>query len=144
MTSGLRNFDGGCHCGGLGFTFQTALPVARWNVRACQCQFCRAHAALTTSDPDGRLRFHARDRELLVRYRFGLKTADFLLCKRCGVYVGAQINTAHGAFGIINIPAMTPVPDGLPVAALGDYSSESSGERVARREKRWTPLDEVV
>jgi len=88
--------------------------------------------------------FQVRDRELLVRYRFGLKTADFLLCKRCGAYVGGQINTAHGAFGIINILTMMPVPDGLPVAALGDYSSESSGERVARREKRWTPLDEVV
>jgi hypothetical protein len=144
MISVLQNFDGGCHCGALGFTFQTALPVARWNVRACQCRFCRAHAALTTSDPDGRLMFQVRDRGLLVRYRFGLKTADFLLCKRCGVYVGAQINTAHGAFGIINVLTMTPVPDGLPVAVLGDYSSEDLGERVARREKKWTPLDEGV
>jgi hypothetical protein len=144
MTSLLRNFDGGCHCGALGFSFQTALPVAKWSVRACQCRFCRAHAALTTSDPDGRLLFQVRDRELLARYRFSLKTADFLLCKRCGVYVGAQIKTAHGAFGIINTLTMMPVPDGLPVAALGDYSSESSSERVERREKRWTPLDEVV
>jgi hypothetical protein len=144
MTLLLRNFDGGCHCGALGFSFQTALPVAKWSVRACQCRFCRAHGALTTSDPDGRLIFHVRDRELLSHYRFNLKTADFLACKRCGVYMGAQIETAHGAFGIINTRTMTPVPDGLPVAALGDYSAESSNERGARREKRWTPLDEVV
>jgi hypothetical protein len=88
--------------------------------------------------------FRVRDRELLSRYRFGLKTADFLVCKRCGGYLGAQIKTAHGAFGITNILTMMPAPDGLPAAALGDYSSESPGERVGRREKRWTPLDEVV
>jgi len=120
------------------------MPVAKWRVRACQCRFCRAHSALTTSDPDGRLLFQVRDLELLSRYRFNLKTADFLLCKRCGVYVGAQIETAHGAFGIINTLTMKPVPDGLPAAALGDYSAESSTERVERHEKKWTPLDKVV
>ena len=88
--------------------------------------------------------FDIRDVDLLERYRFGLKTADFLLCKRCGVYVGAQIETFHGAFGIINTLTMMPVPDGLPVPALTDYSSESSNDRVERREKRWTPLEKVV
>jgi hypothetical protein len=88
--------------------------------------------------------FHVNDVDLLERYRFGLKTADFLLCRRCGVYVGAQIETVHGAFGIINTLAMTPVPGGLPVPAPAEYSSESSNERVERREKRWTPLEKVV
>jgi len=144
MTSVVGNFKGSCHCGALGFSLQTALPVAKWSVRACQCRFCRAHGALTTSDPGGRLMFDIRDVDLLERYRFGLKTADFLLCKRCGVYVGAQIETFHGAFGIINTLTMMPVPDGLPVPALADYSSESSNDRVERREKRWTPLEKVV
>ena len=144
MTLRLRNFKGSCHCGALGFSFQTALPVAKWSVRACQCGFCRTHGALTTSDPGGRLIFHVSDVDLLERYRFSLKTADFLLCKRCGVYVGAQIETAHVAFGTINTLTMMPVPVGLPVAALADYSSESSNERVERREKRWTPLEKVV
>jgi hypothetical protein len=144
MTFLLRNFKGGCHCGALGFSFQTALAVPKWSVRACQCRFCRAHGALMTSDPGGRLMFHISHVELLERYRFSLKTADFLLCKRCGVYVGAQIETAHGAFGIINTLTMVPIPEGLPVAALAEYSSESSNERVERREKKWTPLEKVV
>lgn len=88
--------------------------------------------------------FEVSDVELLERYRFSLKTADFLLCKRCGVYLGAQIETTHGAFGIINTLTMTPVPVGLPVCALADYGSESSCERVERREKRWTPLEKAV
>ena len=144
MTSLLREFKGSCHCGALGFSFQTALPVARWSVRACRCRFCRAHGAMTTSDPSGRLIFHVDAAESLQRYRFGLKTADFLLCKRCGVYIGAQIETAHGAFGIVNTLAMMPVPEGLPVAAVADYGDESTRERVERREKRWTPLEAVL
>lgn len=140
----LRNFDGSCHCGALRFSFQTELPVVKWSVRACQCRFCRAHGALTTSDPLGRLMFRVSHDELLEHYRFGLKTADFLLCKRCGVYVGAQIETTHGAFGIINTLTMMPVPEGLPVAARPDYGSESPNERVERREKRWTPLATAV
>ncbi|MGO9802994.1 MAG: GFA family protein [Steroidobacteraceae bacterium] len=140
----MNSFKGSCHCGAFGFSFQTALPVAQWSVRACQCRFCRVHGAVTTSDPGGRLMFRVDDGDLIERYRFGLKTADFLLCKRCGVYVGAQIETAHGAFGIINTLTMTPVPDGLPVPAPAQYGSESSNERIERREKRWTPLEKAV
>lgn len=144
MTFVVATFKGSCHCGALGFYFHTALPVAQWSVRACQCRFCRAHGALTTSDAGGRLAFHVGDVDLLGRYRFALKTADFLLCKRCGVYVGAQIETSHGAFGIINTLALMPLPDGLPGPVLADYSSESSNDRVDRREKRWTPLEKVL
>jgi hypothetical protein len=82
--------------------------------------------------------------ELLERYRFGLKTADFLVCGGCGVYLGAQIKTTHGAFGIINTLTMMPVPEGLPAAARADYGSERPDERVERRKKRWTPLATAV
>ena len=58
--------------------------------------------------------------------------------------MGAQIETAHVAFGTINTLTMMPVPEGLPVATLADYSFESSNERVERREKWWTPLEKVV
>src|ERR1700729_4182153 len=116
MTSLVRNFEGGCHCGTLGFVFQTALPATEWAVRACQCRFCRLHGALTTSDSGGRLTFTVGDVDLLESYRFGLRTADFLVCRRCGVYMGAQIETTHGAFGIVNVLSMTPVPNGLPVS----------------------------
>ena len=139
-----HTFEGSCHCEALGFSFQTTLPVARWSVRACSCRFCRAHGALTTSDPSGRLVFQAREAEALQRYRFGLKSADFLLCGRCGVYLGAQTETAHAAFGIINTRALMPVPAELPAAVVADYSSETTSERLARRAQRWTPLARVI
>ena len=142
--SSRRTFQGHCHCGALGFSFETALPVRRWSVRACQCGFCRARGAMTTSDPSGRLRFQVNEASALQRYRFGLKTADFLLCRHCGVYIGAQIETAHGAFGIINTLALTPFPEELPAAAAADYSAESARERIERRNERWTPLEKSV
>ena len=144
MSSLLRTFEGGCHCGALRFSFATALPVTEWSVRACQCGFCSAHGARTTSDPSGRLTFHVRQGDALQRYQFGLKTADFLVCRRCGVYLGAQMDTAHGALGIINTRTLLPVPEDLPAAAKADYSSESTSDRVARRAQRWTPLAKVV
>jgi hypothetical protein len=58
--------------------------------------------------------------------------------------VGAQIETARGAFGIINALSITPIPEQLPSAAPADYSMERSSERVERREKQWTPLEMAV
>ena len=144
MSSLLRTFEGSCHCGALGFSFGTAREVSAWSVRACRCGFCRAHGALTTSDPSGRLAFHSAPGELLQRYRFGLMTADFLLCRRCGVYVGAQIAATQGAFGIINTLVLRPAPVGLPAAVDADYGAETAGERIARRTQRWTPLAKLV
>ena len=144
MVSSPRTFTGGCHCGALGFSFLTALPAAQWSVRTCQCRFCRAHGAVTTSDPAGRLAFHAHRVESLRRYRFGLKTADFLVCSGCGVYVGAQIETPRGVFGIINTLALTPRPADLPAAVPADYDAEDLSERLSRREQRWTPLERAV
>ena len=138
------SFSGSCHCGAVGFAFHTALLVTEWSVRECQCRFCRAHAARTTSDPAGRLIFRAHPQEALQRYRFGLKTADFLVCNRCGVYVGAQIETASGAFGIINTSALTPIPKDLPAAVPADYDSEGAGDRASRRERRWTPMERAI
>lgn len=144
MTSSLRTFSGRCHCGAIGFNFQTALPTGQWSIRACRCGFCRSHGALNTTDPAGRLAFLANEAHCLQRYRFGLKTADFLLCSRCGVYIGAQIATGRGAFGTINTLAMAPVPASLPAALPADYDSESTSDRITRRQQRWTPLDEPI
>ncbi len=88
--------------------------------------------------------FRAEQMESLQRYRFGLKTADFLLCKHCGVYVGAQIETPRGAFGTINTLVITPVPADLPAAVPAVYDSEGATERFSRRERRWTPLDGAI
>jgi len=70
-------------------------------------------------------------------------TADFLLCRNCGVYIGAVITTDKGLFGIINTRALQPQPDKLPDPAAISYDGELSDSRVARREERWSPVSGV-
>lgn len=127
---------GGCHCGALAFTFATAIAPADWSMRECQCSFCLSHGALYAADPIGELRFHHRDPARLVRYQFALRTADFLLCSACGVYIGAVARS--GLRGIINAQSLAQrvaLPPAQPVV----YDGESEADRLARRDARWTP-----
>jgi hypothetical protein len=133
-------YAGRCHCGALEYTYETSLAPSAWAVRACQCTFCRAHGAQTTSDPQGSLTFRIENEGRLVRYRFGLRTADFVVCAQCGVYLGAVITTPTGRYGIVNINAMQPPPPALPQPQGVSYEGESEGERMMRRAARWTPI----
>ena len=138
------SFEGRCHCGAIGFTYRTAMPGERWNIRTCQCTFCRLHDALSTSDPQGGLEFSIREPRQLQRYRFGGRTADFLLCRYCGVYVGAQMIAGDRAFGIINVHALREPPPGRPPAVAMSYDGESASERQQRRMQRWTPVAQAA
>ena len=136
-------WDGSCHCGSIGFRYTTAISPDNWSVRACQCRFCRAHDALSTSDTNGSLQFQATDPAALQLYRFALKTADFLVCKRCGVYIGAVIATAQGRFGIVNTHALDTTPRNIAEVGAISYESENEQGRISRREQRWTPVTGV-
>jgi hypothetical protein len=138
-----NDFTGSCHCGDIGFTFRTAIELPDWSIRACQCSFCRAHDAQSTSDPAGQISFIASRLESLQKYRFGLRTADFLLCRECGVYIGAVIASAGNAFGIVNVRALNETPDDLANISTISYDAEDVDGRLSRREERWTPVIEV-
>jgi hypothetical protein len=127
-----------CHCGSLSARYRTAVPISAWNIRACQCSFCRAHDALSVSDPAGSLEFSARRPEYVQRYRFGSGQTDFLICSQCGVYVGARLTSEP--FGIINALALMPIPADLPAAQPMNYAGESGSAKRARRASSWTPL----
>jgi len=140
MSDGVTEHEGTCHCGAIGFVYRTALEPHEWPVRACQCTFCRRHGGLSTSDPRGSLRFFEHAQGALNRYRFGRKTTDFLICGRCGAYIGATMESDGKRFGIINVRALQSVLDRLPDPQPMHYENEAAGERVARREARWTPI----
>ena len=138
----LTEYAGSCHCGAIGFTYRTDIEPEHWSIRACQCSFCRGHDALSASDPAGQISFTAAKPDVLKKYRFGLKTADFLLCSDCGVYIGAVISAAGSAYGIINMHALTETPENLAAVTPISYDAEDVGGRVTRREERWTPVAE--
>lgn len=133
---------GGCHCGALRYALETGLPLTGLPLRACQCSFCRAHGALSTSDPAGSVRFELQAAPL--RYRFGLRTADFLVCARCGVYVGATIEDAGRAWAILNANTLDGVAALTQPPAPMNYDGEDAGARMARRKARWTPASGIA
>ena len=132
--------EGTCHCGAIGFEYRTAVEPQRWQVRACQCTFCRRHGGLTTSDPQGALEFIEHAPATLNRYRFGRKVTDFLICARCGTYVGATMQSGGKSFGIINVRMLPSLLERLKEPQPMDYEAEATTERIARREERWTPV----
>lgn len=145
MAAETKNtFEGGCHCGAIRWKFRTRIPPSQWTVRACQCSFCRAHGARCTSDPNGSVDFSLEDQSVLQKYRFGFNTADFVICARCGVYVGAVIDVSAGSFATLNLNSMTTAVDDLQSAVPVCYDPENREDRIERRTWRWTPVTSRV
>jgi hypothetical protein len=136
----MYEHDGGCHCGNVRWMLRSRLCAPELPARACQCDFCRKHGALTTSDPAGEIRFTVRDPAAVVRYRFGTRTADFLICGRCGVYVGAQMDGGGKRYAIGNLRTLDGYDDSTYQPELWDYAGENPSARRARRASRWTPV----
>jgi len=132
---------GGCHCGNLRYVLTTALTLTQLPLRACQCSFCRLHGARSTSDPAGRIRFEVRHANQLTHYRFGLRTADFLICSACGIYVGALMREGDAQWAIINANTLDEVAQLTQGLAPMDYEGESEAQRLARRLQRWSPAE---
>lgn len=143
MTPDIADYKGRCHCGAVGFRYTCVTPPSDWAIRACQCRFCRAHDALSTSDPGGSIAFEAAEPGQLQRYRFGLRTADFLLCRQCGVYIGAVIATPKGRFGIVNTRALVDPQPAMAQPEPISYDGEDRDGRAARREERWSQVTAV-
>jgi hypothetical protein len=131
----LSSYTGSCHCGAVGYVYETGIPPSQWSVRSCQCSFCRGHRARTTSDPNGTVRLVVSDPSRLARYRFALGVTEFLLCKACGVSVAPE-----GSVATVNVNAMAS-DDGVPEAQPVSYENESASDRRVRRAGVWTPVE---
>jgi hypothetical protein len=128
---------GSCHCGNIRVALETAIDPRALPLRACQCSFCRRHGAVTTSDPDGRLVVEVRDAALLQRYRFALGITEFLVCRTCGVYVAAVM----GTLAVANVNALDEREPFARQPEAKHYGAETAGDREARREKVWMPVE---
>lgn len=138
----MQRYEGRCHCGNLSYVFNASRSLTELGLRACQCSFCRAHAARTTSDPYGAVHIAARDPAKLNRYRFGLKTADFLICRECGLYIGAMMEEGGRRWITVNVNTLlTPPGPDAPIVAH-EFGAEDLDSRVARRKLKWTPVAE--
>jgi len=128
-------YRGSCHCGAISAEYETHAPV---RLRRDGCGFCSSRGVKSASDPNGRLAVVSQRK--LVRYRFGHKTADFLICPECGTYVATQMTGPRGPVGVINVVGLAIPELKDEPATPASLEGESVEERIERRLSRWTPM----
>ena len=137
----MRTYRGGCHCGAIQLTFETGIEPSDMEIRACQCAFCVRHGSRAAADPQGRLIVSVEDEARLHRYRFGLRTADYLICRDCGVYVAAITADGGDPRAIVIVNALDERPRFSREPVPMDYDAEDREGRIARRQARWMPVE---
>ena len=136
----MHHLEGSCHCGNVRVVYRTGIAPEDAEPRACQCSFCRKHNTRAVSDPSGSLALTVGDGSALSRYRFGLGSAEFLICRTCGVYVAAFMADPDDRHGYATLMANALDGEGrYPPAAPTVYDNEDEAGRRARRRQRWTP-----
>lgn len=134
----MNDYAGSCHCGALAVCFSTRLSPETLLVRACQCSFCRKHDARAVSDPEGRMEILVREPDQLQRYGFALGETEFLLCRRCGVYVAAYMPDGDAAYANVMVNVLDDrLRFGEPQPLVLD-GEDGAGKRQRRR-ANWTP-----
>ena len=128
-------YSGSCHCGSVSAQYETDVSVT---LRQDGCSFCSSRGVKSASDPNGRLTLVSRLR--LIRYRFGHKTADFLICPKCGTYIAAQMEGPRGPVGVLNVVGLAISKLRDEPVVLASLEGESINERIQRRLSRWTPM----
>jgi len=136
-------YPGGCHCHNVAIRLHSDKTPSELPLRSDSCSFCNKHRAVYTSDPRGEVFVEIGDANLLTRYRFGTRTADFLICKACGVFVAAYM--PEPSLAVVNANVLDARTDFL-ANDLGvvDLDGESLDARLARRRARWTPVGLLV
>lgn len=132
----MTHYDGSCHCGAVQIRLTSAKKPEEMRVGRCACSFCRRHGARTMGDPAGSVEFRGIAGSIR-RYRFGLGITDYLLCAKCGTYVGAIMADEGKALGIVNVNSLD-VRDTFDVSPpLHNYDGEDEARRRSRRRKFW-------
>jgi len=132
----MQHKSGRCHCGNIRYTFEfpdiDVLPA-----RACGCTFCVRHGGVYTSNPGAALDVVAASSDDVRRYRFGHETAEFVLCRVCGVLVFAHCEIDGNDYAVLNINTFDDDQGPAFERSATDFESESIEQRLARRRRNW-------
>jgi hypothetical protein len=138
-----HTYSGACHCHNIEIRLESDKTPSELPLRTDTCSFCAKHHAIYTSDPEGEAHLVVRDASLVERYRFGHKTADFLICKSCGVFMAAYM--PDPPLAVININVLEARADLLKNdLQVVNLDAETTEQRLARRRARWTKVGSFV
>jgi len=131
---------GGCHCGNMQVTLRLSKEPEQFSVRACTCSFCRAHNPRMISDPAGSIEISASDWDHVQLYRFGTRTCDILLCRRCGVFIAAVTDAKlPSPRAVVNVNCLNERGRFPETPTMHNFDGEAVESRLARRNANWMP-----
>lgn len=133
---------GRCHCGNLSFELAWRPEPSEIPARACGCTFCTKHGGVWTSCPTGALQVRTLDPDQVSIYRFGTGTADFHVCRRCGVAPVVTSLIEGRTYAVVNVNTFEDLDPSLLRRAAASFDGEDEATRLARRQRGWIP--EVV
>ncbi len=128
---------GNCHCRNISFTLTWDPEPTEIPVRACTCSFCTKHGNVWTSNPNGTLRITIAQRELVGRYTFETRTAEFLVCSRCGIVPVATSRIDGNVYAVVNVNTFAGVDPTLLRRAAASFDGEAESSRLDRRKRNW-------
>ena len=138
LSNGLAmQIVGSCHCGNITFTLDWTPDPAEILARACTCTFCSKHGGVWTSYPAGTLKVTVKDAAQMSRYVFGTETADFHICKQCGVVPMATSVIDDNLYAVVNVNTFENVAPALLRHSSSNVEGESTDNRLARRKRNW-------
>ncbi len=129
---------GGCYCGNIRIIASFPLYLAGYEPRRCDCDFCGKHSAAYVSDPKGSLAIQIGNDLQVNRFRQGSNTAEMLLCRTCGVLVGALYRESDRLFGTLNVKALDSCLSFGPEQSVSPKSL-SPDQKVRRWRELWFP-----
>ncbi len=78
------------------------------------------------------------DQDLLECYRFGLGVTDFLICRKCGVYVSAYMQDGDDAYANVMVNVLDDREQFQQPNPI-DLDGENEAGKRQRRRDNWTP-----
>jgi hypothetical protein len=136
----MTTYPGSCHCGAIRIAFTSDKKPEEMRVGRCSCTFCRRHGARTMGDPKGSVEFRGKP----SRYRFGLGITDYLLCPKCGAYLGAVMEDEGRLIATLNVNSLEIRDSFDPAPPLHVYDGENEEQRRSRRRKFWMPASVIA
>jgi hypothetical protein len=102
----MPQLNGSCYCGNIRLDVSLSRELSEYSPRACDCDFCQKHGSAYVSDRHGSLRIRIANEADVSHFRQGSNTAEMLLCRSCGILVGALYRDGDRLFGTVNVRAL--------------------------------------
>jgi hypothetical protein len=136
--------DASCHCGNIRVALDWPGDTPTIPARACGCGECTRLGAAWTSNPDARFRLTIADPARVTQYRFATRTADFQLCLTCGIIPIVTCTIEGARYAVFNVNTFDNVDRASLAIGSADFEGEAVENRLARRQRNWTPEAKVA